>query len=373
MPVPLLDLKRQYEPLSDELESAALTVLRSGGYIGGPAVERFEARLAAFCGAEHAIAVGSGSDALLASLMALDIGPGDEVITTPFTFFATAGAIARVGATPVFADIDPVTFNLDPRKVAEAVTDRTKAIMPVDLYGQPADYPSLQPLACDRDLPLVEDAAQAVGATLNGRRAGAFGLIGCLSFYPTKNLSAAGDAGAILTSHGELAHKLTVLRNHGMEPRYHYPMIGGNFRLDALQCALLAVKLDHIDRWNARRRELATRYARLFEQAGLAGHVTLPVDRTGGSAWHQYVIRTDRRDELAEHLRANGIGCAIFYPLCLHQQACFAPLGYRTGDLPEAERAASEVLALPMFPELTEAEQDEVVATIAACLGPSRP
>jgi len=369
MAVPLLDLKRQYEPLSDELESAALEVLRSAGYIGGKTVERFEAELASYCGSEHAVAVSSGSDALLASLMALEFGPGDEVITTPFTFFATAGAIARVGATPVFVDIDPVTFNIDPREVEAAITNRTKAILPVDLYGQPADYQSLQPLACDRDLPLVEDAAQAIGATLNGQRAGTFGLTGCFSFYPTKNLSAAGDAGAIVTNNSDLAHKLEVLRNHGMEPRYYYPMIGGNFRLDALQCALLTVKLAHIDRWNAQRRDRAERYATLFEQAGLTEHVTLPVDRTGGSVWHQYVIRTDRRDELEQHLRASGIGCAVFYPLCLHQQACFAYLGYGPGDLPEAERASSEVLALPMFPELTEAEQGEVVETIAEFFG----
>ncbi len=364
MPVPLLDLKRQLEPIQDDIEHAVSEVLRSGAFIGGPAVEQFENAFAQYCGAQHAVAVSSGSDALLASLMALDLAPGDQVITTPFTFFATAGAIARLHATPVFVDIDPVTCNIDPEKVAHAITERTRAIIPVDLYGQPADYATLQPIACDHDLPLIEDAAQAVGATLGDQRAGTFGLTGCFSFYPTKNLAAAGDAGAIVTNNAQLAHKLKVMRNHGMDPRYYYHFIGGNFRLDAAQCALLNVKLKHIDHWNERRRTLARRYHDLFDQAGLTQHISLPVDRSGGSVWHQYVIRTPRRDELETHLRDAGVGCAIFYPLCLHQQKCFEYLGHAAGDFPEAERAADQVLALPIFPELTDHEQDQVVQAI---------
>ncbi len=370
MGVPLLDLKRQYEPLAEEVEAAALEVLRSGMFIGGPTLERFEAALASYCGAAHAVGVSSGSDALLASLMALEVGAGDEVITTPFTFFATVGAIARLGARPVFVDIDPVTYNLDPRPAGEAITQKTRAILPVDLYGQPADYAALQRIACDHNLPIVEDAAQAIGATLDDQRAGTFGLAGCFSFYPTKNLSAAGDAGAIVTNDDALAHKLGVMRNHGMDPRYYYRMIGGNFRLDAMQAAVLSVKLKHIDEWNAARRAVAGRYDQLFADAGLAEHVTLPVDRTGGSVYHQYVIRTARRDELEQHLRDQGIGCAIFYPLCLHEQECFAYLGHRRGDFPQAEQAAGEVLALPMFPELTETEQDQVVSTIKGFFHP---
>lgn len=359
-----MDLKRQYAPLAEELEAAVIEVMRSGGYIGGPHVDGFERELAEYCGTKRAVSVASGSDALLASLMAIGVGPGDEVITTPFTFFATAGAIRRVGARPVFVDIEPTTCNLDIDRVADAITDRTAAIMPVDLYGQVPDLPRLQRIACERDLPIVEDAAQAIGATRDGVKAGAFGLTGCFSFYPTKNLSALGDAGAIVTNDPALADKLAIVRNHGMNPRYYYRMVGGNFRCDAMQCAALRIKLRHIDAWNAARRQAAARYDQLFAEAGLTDRLTLPVDHTGGHVYHQYVIRTDRRDTLMAHLTDRGIGCAVFYPLGLHQQDCFADLGYTQGDLPETERACREVLALPMSAELTPDEQAEVVDAI---------
>jgi dTDP-4-amino-4,6-dideoxygalactose transaminase len=369
MPVPLLDLKRQYEPLADQLEAAAVEVMRSGGYIGGPNVEAFEQELATFCGAKRAVAVSSGSDALLASLMAIDLKPGDEVITTPFTFFSTSGAIVRLNARPVFVDIDD-TFNIDIDQIAAKITNKTKAIMPVDLYGQALDYERLQKLACDNDLPIIEDAAQAIGAKRDGQRAGTFGLTGCFSFYPTKNLSALGDAGAIVTNVDDVADKLSVMRNHGMEPRYYHQFVGGNFRLDAIQCAALRIKLQHIDEWNAGRKAAAERYATLFADAGLTDRLTLPTDSTGGGhVWHQYVIRTDRRDDLAAHLQANQIGNAIFYPLGLHEQACFEYLGYKRGDFPKTEAAAEQVLALPMFAEITPDQQVEVVETIKAFFG----
>lgn len=365
MSVPLIDLKRQYQPLADEMESAVISVMRSGAYIGGPEVEAFEAELAAYCGTKHAISVSNGSDALLVSLMAIGVGPGDEVVSTPFTFFATAGAIVRLGARPVFVDIDPVTFNLDLDQVAGAITSRTKAIMPVDLYGQVPDMAQLAKIACGHNLPIIEDAAQAIGATRDGLRAGAFGLAGCFSFYPTKNLSAMGDAGAIVTSVDALAHKLKVMRNHGMDPRYYYRMVGGNFRCDAMQCALLRIKLRHIDTWNAARRAAAARYHKLFTEAGLTDRIVLPVDQTGGHIYHQYVIRLARRDALAAHLGKAQIGCAVFYPLSLHKQDCFAGMGFKVGDFPHSEQAESEVLALPMFAEITQAEQAEVVERIA--------
>jgi dTDP-4-amino-4,6-dideoxygalactose transaminase len=301
--------------------------------------------------------------------MALEVGPGDEVITTPFTFFATAGAIARLGARPVFVDIDPVTFNIDIERVPDAITPRTKAIIPVDLFGQIPDLSRLARIACERALPIVEDAAQAIGATRDGRRAGSFGRTGCFSFYPTKNLSAMGDAGAIVTDDPPLARKLAILRNHGMDPRYYHGEVGGNFRCDAMQCAALRIKLRHIDRWNAGRLEAARRYDRLFGDARLTEHITLPVDQTGASAYHQYVIRAPRRDELIKHLQSKQVGCAIFYPVSLHEQQCFAGLGYKSGDLPESERAAREVLALPMFAEITPDEQAEVVAAIGSFYG----
>jgi len=366
MPVPLLDLKRQYQPLADELEAAVVEVMRSGGYIGGPNVDGFEAELAAFCGAKRAVAISSGSDALLASLMAIDLQPGDEVITTPFTFFASAGAIVRLNARPVFVDIDD-TFNINIDPIADAITDKTKAILPVDLYGQIPDYARLQQIACENNLPIIEDAAQAIGATRDGQRAGTFGLTGCFSFYPTKNLSALGDAGAIVTNVDAVADKLAVMRNHGMEPRYYHQFVGGNFRLDAMQCAALRIKLRHVDDWNAARRAAAERYGQLFAEAGLTDRLTLPTDTTaGGHVYHQYIIRTDHRDELAKHLQSQQIGCAIFYPVGLHEQQCFADLGYKRGDFPNTEAAADQVLALPMFAEITADEQARVVQAVAS-------
>jgi dTDP-4-amino-4,6-dideoxygalactose transaminase len=369
MPVPLLDLKRQYEPLAEQLEAAVVEVMRSGGYIGGPNVEGFEAELAEFCGTKRAVSVSSGSDALLASLMAVGVGAGDEVITTPFTFFSTSGAIVRLGAKPIFVDIDPVTYNIDIDAIADAITPATKAIMPVDLYGQVPDMKRMQKLACDHELPIIEDAAQAIGAMRDGARAGSFGLTGCFSFYPTKNLSALGDAGAIVTNDDATADKLIVMRNHGMEPRYYHHFVGGNFRCDAMQAAALRIKLQHIDAWNNARRDAAARYDQLFADLGLTDTITLPVDQTGGHIYHQYIIRAPKRDELVEHLQSNGIGCAIFYPVALHQQQCFADLGYKAGDLPQSERAAEEVVALPMFAEITADEQSQVVQAIASFYG----
>lgn len=371
MAVPLLDLSRHYQPLAESIEAAVLDVVRSGGYIGGPYLEKLEAMMAQRCGAAAAVGVSSGSDALLVALMALEIGPGDQVITTPYTFFATAGAIARLGARPVFVDIDPQTFNIDPNLIEAAITDRTRAILPVHLYGQCADMAAINAIACRHDLPVIEDAAQAIGSTRDGRTAGAMGLIGCFSFYPTKNLSGLGDGGCVTTVDAQLARRIRILRNHGMDPKYHHSLIGGNFRLDAVQAAGLSVKLPHLGEYNAARRANAARYRELFDAAGLAdGPVRLPVEVTEGHTYHQYIIRADRRDDLLAHLKARGIGCEIYYPLGLHQQPCFAYLGHGEGDLPHTEAAARQTLALPIFPELTHAEQAQVVEAIAAFYRP---
>lgn len=377
MAVPMYDIKRQYEPLSGELEAAVLEVMRSGGYVGGPRVEGFEARMAELCGVPHAVGVSSGTDALLIALMALGIGreaggEPDEVITTPYSFFATAGCIVRAGARPVFVDVERGTLNLDAERVAGAITERTRAIMPVHLYGQCADMARLSAVACDHDLPIIEDAAQAVGATRDGRRAGSFGLAGAFSFYPTKNLSAMGDAGCVTTLDGDLAGELRRMRNHGGGRQYYHDRVGGNFRLDAIQAAGLSVKLPHIERWNAMRRDRAATYRTLFTETGLVdggAPVELPVEVTDGHVYHQFVIRARNRDGLLEHLRGQGVGCGVYYPLPLHLQPCFEDLGYRPGDFPVSEEASATTLALPIFPELTEAEQREVVGAIAGFYG----
>lgn len=371
MPVPLLDLSRHYKPLADQLEAAVFDVLRSGGYIGGPYQEKLETMMAELVGAKQAIAVSSGSDALLVALMALDIQAGDQVITTPFTFFATAGAIARLGATPVFVDIKPDTFNIDPVLIESAITEKTKAILPVHLYGQCADMHAINDIASRHNLPVVEDAAQAIGASRDGGRAGSMGLIGCFSFYPTKNLSGLGDGGCVTTVDEQLGEKIRILRNHGMNPRYYHHMIGGNFRLDAMQSAGLSVKLPLVPQYNDGRRKKAANYRRLFHEAGLtdsgasAGPITLPVELTEGHVYHQYIVRANQRDELIAHLRQHQVGCEIYYPLGLHQQKCFEYLGHKEGDFPQTEAAAKQTIALPIFPELTDPEQAEVVETIA--------
>ena len=368
MQVPLLDLKRQHEALREELREALGRVLDSQQFILGEDVRRLEEELASYTRARHAVGCGSGSDALLLALLALDVRAGDEVVTTPFTFFATAGAIARTGARPVFADIEPRTYNVDPARVEAALTERTRAVMPVHLYGQCADTDGLMRACEPRGLPVIEDAAQAIGADdAAGRRAGSIGAVGCFSFYPTKNLGAAGEAGLVTANDDALAARLRRLRVHGGATEYHHEEVGFNSRLDTLQAAVLRVKLPHLDAWSDARRERADAYTRMLSGAGLEGLVTPPYVVPGARhIFHQYVIRVDaaRRDALVEHLKSNGVGTKIYYPVPLHLQPCFSYLGHKEGDFPESERAARETLALPMYPELTREQQEYVVDTI---------
>ncbi len=372
MQVPLLDLKLQYAPLKKQMLAEIEAVADSQALILGPKTEQFEQAVARYCGAGHAIGVSSGTDAQLVLLMALGIGPGDKVVTTPYTFFATASCIARLGATPVFVDIDPVTYNIDPAKLAETLNQTTnvKAIVPVHLYGQCADMAAIVDLGKTHGVPVLEDAAQTLGAQHPLGHAGAIGEAGWFSFYPTKNLGAFGDAGMVVCRDAELAAKIRALRNHGMQVRYYHEWIGGNFRIDAIQSAVLSVKLPHLDAWSAGRRARAAHYRTAFARHSLP--ITLPAEvfaDTGLANHHiynQFVIRVPQRDALRAHLTAAKIGTEIYYPLSLHQQECFRYLGYSEGDFPEAERAARETLALPIFPELTEEQQDYVVEQIAA-------
>ena len=359
MQVPLLDLKAQYETIREEMMSAVESVMTSQYFINGPEVKELEGLVADYSGCKAAVGVSSGTDALLCALMTLGVGAGDEVITTAYTFFATAGSIWRVGAKPVFVDIEPDTFNLDPSKVEAAVTDNTKAIMPVHLFGQVAEMDPILKVAAKHGLYVIEDAAQAIGAVYHGRRAGSMGTVGCLSFFPSKNLGGMGDGGMIVTQDAELADGLAQCRNHGSKPKYYHKWVGGNFRLDTLQAAGLIVKLRHLDDWSERRRNNAARYNELF--AGLDA-VTTPVVRDYNvSIYNQYVIRVARRDELMAFLKEQGVGTAIYYPLSLHEQECFAELGHKRGDFPASERAAAETLALPVYPELT----DEQICYVA--------
>jgi dTDP-4-amino-4,6-dideoxygalactose transaminase len=374
MHVPLLDLKLQYAPLKDRILAEIEAVADSQALILGPKTEEFERTVAAYCGAEHAIGVSSGTDAELALLMALGIGPGDAVITTPYTFFSTASCVARVGARPVFADIDPQTSNLSPGALEEALarTPNAKAIVPVHLYGQCADMEAILALGKKYGVPVLEDAAQALGARHPLGGAGAMGEAGWFSFYPTKNLGAFGDAGMVVCRDGALASRLRTLRNHGMEPRYYHAMIGGNFRIDAIQSAVLSVKLPHLDGWSAGRRACAAYYRAEFARLGLGDILTLPVETYAQNGienhhiYNQFVIRAPQRDALRAYLSRAGIGSEIYYPLPLHLQECFRYLGYREGDFPESERAARETLALPIFPELTGEQQNYVAAQTAA-------
>lgn len=362
--VPLLDLRAQYESMRDDIDEAIRRVVESQHFILGPEVEALEREIADYCGTTHAVGVSSGTDALLVALMALGVGPGDEVITTPFTFFATAGTVARLGARTVFVDIEPDTFNIDAARIEAALSPRTKAIIPVHLFGRVADMDTVMRLAGSAGVAVIEDAAQAIGAyDAAGRRAGAIGDVGAFSFFPSKNLGAFGDAGMVTTSDESLARLMRQLRVHGMEPKYFHSMVGGNFRLDALQAAVLRVKLRHLDTWHDGRRRNAARYRELFAQAGIE-QVTLPQD-VPGHIYNQFVIRVPQRDALRDHLSARAIGTEIYYPLPLHMQACFAGLGYQEGDFPHAERAAREVLALPIYPELEDAALQRVVASIA--------
>jgi len=360
--IPILDLRAQYDYLRDEIADALQRVLDSGQFVLGPDVSALEAEVAAYCGCAHGIGLASGTDALRLSLAALDIGPGDEVITTPFTFVATGNTISHSGASPVFVDINPRTFNLDPEAVAAAVTPRTKAIVPVHLYGQPADMDPILDLADRHGLAVIEDAAQAIGAEYKGRRAVSMGLLGCLSFYPTKNLGAYGDAGMVVTNDASLAAKLDVLRRQGGRDRYYHDVLGFNSRLDSMQAAILRVKLRYLEAWQEQRRAAARRYDALL--AGLP--VITPYVRPDvRHVYHQYTLRAPRRDELAGFLRGRDIGSMIYYPLPLHRQKMYAGLGMAEGSLPQAEAAGREVLSLPMYPELTAAQQEEVAAAIA--------
>jgi dTDP-4-amino-4,6-dideoxygalactose transaminase len=368
MQVPLLDLKQQHAKLREEILSALARLVDTQQFVLGEEVRALEAEVAEVVGTRHAVGCASGSDALLLALMALDIRAGDEVLTTPFSFFATAGAIARLGAIPRFADIDPLTYNIDPAQLDQAITPRTRAILPVHLYGQPAQTQAVLETAARHNLPVIEDAAQAIGAADGGRGAGSFGVVGCFSFYPTKNLGAAGDAGMLTTDDEALAARLRRLRVHGGETEYLHQEVGINSRLDAMQAAVLRVKLPHLAEWSRLRREHAARYTRLLSEAGLAAEAIIPPFVRDGveHIFHQYVVRipAGRRDALAAHLKARGVGTKVYYPVPLHLQECFAYLGYREGDFPVAERAAREILALPMFPELTAKQQEYVVEGI---------
>jgi dTDP-4-amino-4,6-dideoxygalactose transaminase len=373
MPVPLLDLRRQYAPLKAQFLAAIEEVCDAQALVLGPKTDAFEKAVAAYVGVPHAIGVSSGTDAELVVLMALGIGPGDVVVTTPYTFFATAGCVARLGARTVFVDIDPATYNIDPTKLADvlAKTPNVKAIIPVHLYGQCADMAAIMELGHKHGVPVLEDAAQALGARHPLGAAGAIGAAGWYSFYPTKNLGAFGDAGMIVCHDDALAQKCRALRNHGMEPRYYHSMIGGNFRIDALQSAVLHIKLPHLDAWSAGRREKAAAYRVAF--AG-ESRLTLPVEQWTGNGvanhhiYNQFIVRVAERERVRASLTKAGVGSEIYYPLPLHLQECFRDLGYREGDFPESEKAARETLALPIFPELTEAEQREVVAQLLAAL-----
>jgi dTDP-4-amino-4,6-dideoxygalactose transaminase len=362
MQVPLLDLKAQYATIKQEVEAAIAEVMASQHFILGPKVTACEAAIAKYSACAHAIGVSSGSDALLVCLMAENIGPGDEVITTPYTFFATAGAIARVGATPIFVDIDPSTYNLNPTQIAAKITSRTRAIIPVHLYGQMADMDAVMKVANDHKLVVIEDAAQAIGAEYKGRRAGSIGHYGCFSFFPSKNLGAAGDGGMVVTTDAERAERVRVLRAHGSKPKYYHKFVGGNFRLDAIQAAVVSAKLPHLDGWTEGRQRNAKLYNRLFAETGLASSaVGLPAIVTDRHIFNQYVIRVSRRNELQSYLQGKGVGTEVYYPVPMHLQECFSYLGHKPGAFPESEQAANETLALPVQPELTEAQLRYVV------------
>jgi len=364
MAVPLLDLTRQYAPLKQEMLAAIAAVCESPRFILGAQVEEFERAAAAELGVRHSVGVTSGTDALLAALMTLEVGAGDEVVLPTFTFFATAGVVTRLGARPVFVDIDPVDFCLDPEALASAVTPRTRAVIPVHLFGQAADLDAVA--AAAGEVPIIEDCAQSWGATYNGSMVGSLGAVGAFSFFPSKNLGCFGDGGLVTTDDDRRAAVLKELRMHGQSGPYQHPRVGGNFRLDALQAAVLLVKLPHVAAWVEARRANAAAYRRLFAEAGLEEVVTLPAAVEGrGHTYNQFVIRATRRDQLREHLTQHGIGCAVYYPLPLHLQPCFAELGGREGQLPHAEQASREVLALPVFPELEKRELEEVVTRVA--------
>jgi len=363
MHVPLLDLRAQYATIRDEIQSALDRVLESQRFILGAEGDTLEREIAAYCKCDHAIGVSSGTDALLAALMAIEVKPGDEVITTPYSFFATTSAIVRAGATPVFVDIDRETYNIDAAGIAAKISPRTRAIMPVHLFGQMADMPAIMNVARRHGLIVIEDAAQAIGAEFQGARAGSVGDLACFSFYPTKNLGGFGDGGMITTNDASLAERLRLLRNHGFKTKYHNEILGWNFRLDEIQAAVLRVKLKHLDHWTEARRRNADLYReRLVKTASVELPYEVPASR---HIYHQFVLRTKRRDQLMTRLREKGIGCEIYYPIPLHLQRCFRSLGYRPGDFPNSEDAANQSLAVPIYPELTV----DMISEVCAVLG----
>lgn len=370
-PVPLCDINARYQFLKAQIDAAVLRVIASGQAILGPEVAAFEKEAAEFCGTEFAVGCSSGTDALVLALHALGVGPGDEVIIPPFTFFATAGAVCRVGATPVFADIDPITFNIDPVQLEAKVTPRTKAIIPVHLFGQCCDMDAIWEIAEDHRLYVVEDAAQSFGSEYQGRRCGSLGVVAAMSFYPTKNLGAFGDAGLVTTNSPEIDKKLRALRVHGSEVKYYHKYIGYNMRLDGIHAATLRVQLPHVAHWLSNRVQAAGRYDKLIESANLHGFLRRPVAKPDRRhTFNQYVVRVPgtHRDSLVKYMKENGVGVEVYYPLSLHEQECFKHLGYWTGDFPTSEEAAATVLALPMFPEITAAQQQRVIEVCAAYL-----
>ncbi len=364
--VPLLDLKAQYATIRQQIEPVLKEVVESQYFILGPKVKELEGKIAAYSQCSHAIGVSSGTDALLIALMAIDLKPGDEVITTPFSFFATAGVIARLNAKPVFVDIQEDTYNLDPSKIEAAISDKTKAIIPVHLFGQMAEMDPIMEIANKHKLFVIEDAAQAIGSEdEKGRRAGSVGHIGCFSFFPSKNLGGFGDAGMVVTNDEGLANKLIKLRVHGSEPKYYHQIVGGNFRIDALQAAILSIKLDYLDQWTESRQKNAREYIEKFKENGLEKELGLPGLKKGyRHIYNQFVLRSSKRDDLIKHLRDHNIGCEIYYPVTLSDQECFAYLNYKNGDFPVSEKAAEEVLAIPIYPELTQAQKSYIVETI---------
>jgi dTDP-4-amino-4,6-dideoxygalactose transaminase len=365
--VPLLDLKAQYAELRNEIRAAVDRVLESQQCINGPEVAQMEREIAAYSQAKHCVGVSSGTDAILLSLMALEIGHGDEVVTTPYTFFATAGCIHRVGAKPVFVDINPTTFNIDPKLIEAAITPRTKAIMPVHLFGQCADMDPILAIAKKHNLPVIEDAAQAIGSEYKGKRAGSMGTVGCFSFFPSKNLGAVGDAGAVTANDDALGKRLLKLRGHGAEVKYYHDEVGGNFRLDTIHAAVLSVKLKHLDEWTAARQKNAAYYTQAFQaNPVLRTVITPPTTVESRHIFNQYVIRTKDRDGLKDFLKAKQIGTEVYYPVPMHLQKCFAYLGHRKGDFPHSEEAALTTLAIPIYPELSEAQKQHVVDALTA-------
>ena len=366
MQVPLLDLKAQYAAIKDEVTQAISNVCENQAFALGPAVAEFEENIAAFCDSKYAIGVSSGTDALLVSLMAWQIKTGDEVITTPFTFFASAGSIVRLGAKPVFVDVDPGSYNIDPSAIEQKITERTRAIVPVHLFGQVAQMKAITEIAQRHSLAVIEDAAQAIGASQDGIKSGNFGDCGCFSFYPTKNLGGFGDGGLVTTNREELAKKIKIFRDHGQNPRYFYGVIGGNFRLDGIQGAVLTVKLKYLHEWNEKRRQNAALYDSIFADSP----VRVPkIDANNVSIYHQYTVTAPEREKLQKFLTENNIGSAVFYPKPLHLQDCFSDLGYKPGDLPIAERLCNEVLSLPVYPELTSDQVEYVANTVLKFYG----